>query len=520
MRIGRRKFISGTTMLVSSALTARTAGAATDTVTPGDVQKQPTTVSPFVETRGGRSASPAVETEALAAHCINVKYSDLDATTLRKAKHRVLDLIGCVIGGAADPSNAALVDVVRSEAGPAEASVIGYPLKASASQAAMINATLARSYDFEVMTVTVGNKYVGSHNSPTTSMTALALSERGNLSGKDFITALVVGDDIASRMLASSGLDFALGWDGAAIYPAIPAAAIASRLLGLSAQQAQDAFGLTLNTVCGTNQHDWDSSTDWKFQQGHAARNAIFAAQLAKRGWVGVGDALLSGYGFYGQFTSGIKHPEILTANLGKEFYGEEYFKPYPSCAASHTSIECALAMRDNNKLSPAQIERVIVRLPPPSMTSTLAEPFSPRRYMHCQANFSIHFQVANALLRGILRQEHYAEESYQDPELVALLKKVSLTAMPEGKPGIEIEVLTKSGKTLLERNAGTPSRHPSVHPSSYEEIVAKFRQQVAFSGFVTKKTADEIIQRVDEIDREENMADFVKVLTRTYRAV
>lgn len=513
MRIGRRKFIGGTTMLVSSALVARSVDAATDSAT----QNKAPSVQPFFETRGARSANPAVATEALAAHCVNVKYSDLDATTLRKAKHRILDLIGCVIGGAPAEGNAALVDVVRSEAGPAEASVIGYPLKASASQAAMINATLARSYDFEVQGVVVGNKYVGSHNSPTTSMTALALSERGALPGKDFIAALVVGDDIAARMLATSGLDFSLGWDGAAIYPAIPAAAIASRLMGLTAQQAQDAFGITLDTICGTNQKEWDSATDWKFQQGHAARNAIFSAQLAKRGWVGAGDALLSGYGFFRQFTSGAQHPEMLTDDLGKKFYGEEYFKPYPSCGASHTSIECALAMRDNNKLSPSQIERVIVRLPPPSMTSTLVQPFTQRRYMHCQAIFSIHFLVTNTLLHGILRQEHFAEQAFKEPALISLLDRVSLTSMPEGKSGIEIEVLTKSGKTLLERHSGTPSRHPFLHPSSYEEIVAKFRQQVAFSGFVSKATADEIIQRVDNIEKESNMADFVKLLTRSY---
>jgi 2-methylcitrate dehydratase len=516
MRLGRRGFISGVSALASGALVVRSADAVVDSNAPSAAAAPPT-VKPFVELRGGRSDNPAVQTEALAAHAVNVKFSDLDEATRTKAKHRILDLMGCVIGGAPETGNAALVDVLRSAGGTPEASIIGYGVKTSAAQAAMVNAVMARSYDFEVMTVVVGNQYIGSHNSPTTCMTALALAERGKLSGADFLTALVVGDDIAARLLASSGLDFGLGWDGAPIYSAIPATAIASRLLGLTALQTQDAFGITIDTIAGTNQNTWDSSTDWKLPQGLSARNGIFAAELARRGWVGIGDALRAPYGFYGQYTSGCKNPEILTAQLGKKFYAEEYFKPYPACAAAHTSIEVALAVRANNSLSPSDIEHVVVRLPAPSLHSTLAQRFELSRYSHCGANYSIQWQVANALLHGSVRQEHYAEEAMKRPELTDLLSRTTLTALQEGHTGVEIEVTTRNGKTLTARNDGTPNRYPNVNPSTYEDLVAKFHQQVEFSKFVSSRMADEIIRRVDSIEHEANMADFVKVLTKSH---
>jgi 2-methylcitrate dehydratase len=383
----------------------------------------------------------------------------------------------------------------------------------------MLNGVISRSYDFEVMTAVVGQKQVPSHHSPTTCMTALALCERAKLSGKDFLTALVIGDDIAARMLAASGLDFGQGWDGAPIYSSVAAAAIASRLLGLSAEQTQDAFGLVVQTIAGTVQNIWDGSTDWKLPQGLAARNGIFAAQLAKRGWVGMGDALHAPYGFYAQYTAGCVEPDLLTSNLGKAFYAEEYFKPYPACAATHSTIECAIALRANNKFSAGEVKSVVVRLPPPSLKGFVNKPFEARRHPQCDANFSTQFMVANVLLRGSVKQEHYADELIRSPEMTALIASTSVAALPAGRDGVEIELTTRAGRKLVQTHSGVVSRNPGVRPSSEEEIVQKFRQQVAFSGFVPTSTAEEIIRRVGALDQEADMSQFAGVLTRSYLA-
>lgn len=513
MSMDRRGFIGGTTFAASVAL----GGGAAFAADPVSTAKSGPIVKPFTEDRGARSAKPAIETEALAAHAVNVKFDQLDAATVAKAKLRVLDLIGCAIGGVPAAGNPELAEVLMAMGGTPEASVIGFSFKTSAAQAAMLNAVFARSFDFEVMTVVVGDRYIGSHNSPTTCMTALALAETQRVSGKEFLTALIVGDDIGSRVLAASGLNLALGWDGAPVYSAIPAAAIASRLLGLNALQTQDAFGLTVDTIAGTNQNIWDSVTDWKLPQGYAARNGIFCAELAKREWVGIGDALRAPYGFFAQYTGGCKQPEILTADLGKVFYAEEYFKPYPVCAAAHNTIEVALAARARSKVKPAQIERIVLRVPAPSLTSNLTKPFVPGRYPQCEANFSLQYQVANALLNGAVTQEHMMADAILGAEVNALVGKVALAPLETGQNGVEIEITTKTGKVIVERHGGTPDRYPGLNPLNYDEIVAKFRQQVAFSKFVPSNVANEIIERVSKLERETNMADFMSLLSRSH---
>jgi hypothetical protein len=79
-------------------------------------------------------------------------------------------------------------------------------------------------------------------------------------------------------------------------------------------------------------------------------------------------DALLAPYGFFAQYTPGCAFPELLTTDLGKAFFAEEYFKPYPFCAANHQSIECALSLRRAYGLQARDIDRILVRVQPPTL--------------------------------------------------------------------------------------------------------------------------------------------------------
>lgn len=464
-----------------------------------------------------RSAKPAAATEALAAFASRLSYDAIDSDTIRKAKYRTLDLVGCVIGGVPAAGNAALADLAKVQGGAPEASVVGYGFKVPASQAAMVNATVSRAYDFEVMTVVVDGKQYGSHHSCTTSMTALALSEREHRSGKEFLAALIAGDDICARTLAGNGgMDFRQGWDGAPIYSSIGAAAIAANLMRMSAQQTQDAFGLVVNTIAGSIQNIYDGATDFKLPQGLAARNGILAAELAKRGWVGMGDALRAPYGFYAQYTDGCNNPAVLTERLGEVFSADEYFKPYPSCAGTHHLVEVAESFRASKGFVLEDVRRITIRTR--GLSSFTAKPFTAGRFAHCDANFNQQWQLANALVHGPVRQEHYAEEAIRDPRILRLVSVTSLEPPVSYPKGTEVVLLMSDGRVFVERHAGFGAvRHnPAVHGSSYEDLLAKFRRQVAFSRFVPTHTADEIIRRIERLEEEPDMAEFVKLVTRT----
>ncbi len=508
MALDRRKFIG-------TSLVALNGGAIAMAAPAGPVLGTKPAPAP-----GGRldarSRLPAAASDAIATHIVGLRYADLDAATVAKAKHRVLDLIGCAIGGAAEETIPALIAAVTASDAKPEASIIGYPARVSVAQAAMTNATIARAYDFEVMTVVVDDLQVPSHHSPTTCMTALAFAEQGRASGQDFLTALVMADDLAARLLAASGLDFGQGWDGAPVYSALPATAIAARFLGLSVLQARDALGHSVDTIAGTVQNIWDGAADWKLPQGLVARNAVLSAQLAKGGWAGLADPLLAPYGFFAQYTAGCVRPELLTTGLGKRFYAEEYFKPYPACYATHATIECALALRSTSRVAADDVVEIVIGLSEPALNVFVSKPFEARRDPHCDANFSHQFMAANALLHGGLRQEHLTAAAIRSAPIARLIGASRLEALPRGESGVLMTVRLRDGRVVTQRHPGMPSRNPRLRPSTEDEIVAKFRQQVAFSGYVPAHVADEIIRRVARLEEEADMAAFVQMLTQT----
>ena len=266
----------------------------------------------------------------LVSNILETKFENFDQATVEHAKNRIIDTLGCVIGGANAPGNSGLINLVNDWGGKEESTILVHGHKAPAHNVAMVNCIMARSFDFEpVSPITEGESWPG-HVSGTTIPTALTMGEAKGVNGKELITALLVGDDTATRIMAASGFSFGGGWDNIGTVNAFGATAIAGRLLKLNHEQLRNAFGIVLNQLAGSLQIVWDKTTAFKICNGLSARNAIFSAQLALAGWSGPRDALLGQVGYYRLYTSGCSNPEILTKDLGRKYYSDGTIKPYP----------------------------------------------------------------------------------------------------------------------------------------------------------------------------------------------
>ena len=453
--------------------------------------------------------------DRIANYASSLCFGDLDAATVTAAKQRILDVLGCALGGTRATGCEALVDLAREQGGARQAGIVGHgDLRVPVGMAAMVNSILARSYDYEVMGVLIEGRLIPSHHAATTVMTALALCEAHGLSGQDLLTAVVIGDDVSARVLAASGLDFSQGWDGSATYAAIGAAVTAGHLLRLDPLQMRHAIGITVSQIGGTVQSLWDGATDFKLGQGAAARNAVLAAQLAQRGWTGMEDPLLGPNAFFAQYTAGCSDSGILERGLGKSFWAEAYFKPYPACMATHVCIEAAMAARAQlgGGDVTADIDRVTVRLPKPSLGNFCAKPFEPRECAHVDAIFSYQHMVAGVLLRGGIAQPHYSEDAIRDARLGALAQAIQLEPFPPGRTGAEVEIVLRDGRSAL-GVVNAPGRSPLVQIASAAEIEDKYRRQVEFSGLLNAAQGQELHAQVEQLDTLASVARIAKLL-------
>jgi len=96
--------------------------------------------------------------EALTANVLNTRFEDLDQATVANTKYRILDMIGCAIGGASLPDIVAVVKMVEDWGGKKEATILGHGIKGPAHDVAFVNCLMGRSFDRGPLAIRSGNR--------------------------------------------------------------------------------------------------------------------------------------------------------------------------------------------------------------------------------------------------------------------------------------------------------------------------------------------------------------------------
>jgi len=463
--------------------------------------------------------NPGYHIERISESIVSTKFEDIDKVTLRLAKLRVLDVLGCTMLGATCSGGAELADLAKSWGGKEESTLFVFGGKVPAQTAAMVNSAVTRIVDYEAIGALVEGVDLPSHISSTTVITAIAMAESQNARGKDLLTGLLVGDDIAARILYASGVqdgkNFEWGWDGNGTVNAFGAAAIAGYMLKLSKKQMQNAFGIVLNQLSGTFQNLWDFSMAFALTSAFSARNGICSAELAKAGWDGPNDPLFSRYGYFFLFTDGCSDEEILTKDIGKKFYTEATFKPYPSCRSTHYAVDCAMKFVSEHDIDANSIEEVIIKLPPGLKNFFTAQPFALRENPQVDMANSITFGVANVLLRKEAKFEHYRKEFAGEAAIADITGKSTIVDLDPDEleqRHAQIKVKLKDGR---EYSSEVQSARGDYYNGSFteEDVKEKFRYNVQYSKRISKDSGEKIIELVDNLDELDDISELTKLM-------
>jgi len=449
----------------------------------------------------------------LVRNILRVSFQSFDASVVDRARDRIIDVVGCIIGGANASGNSTLIDLVKGWGGKKEGTILVHGIKVPVHDAAMVNSVMSRSYDFEPAGPLVEGKSTPAHLSGTTVPTAVTVAEERAASGKDLLTALILGDDLASRIIAASNLNIDSGFDCTGTVNAFGATAIAGRLLGLDEQQMTHAFGIVLNQLAGTFQNIFDGAHSFKLPQGLAARAGIFSVALAARGFTGVKDPLLSRYGYFSLYCKSYQL-DVLTRNLGKEFYADNTCKPYPCCRSNHAAIDCVLDLVHAHTIRPEDVDEIIVDITPTARDFAVGQPFKIREVPQIDAAFNLQYNVANALLRKNVKLEHFTEEFIRDPRIMEIVPKIRLTAtMPMEKPlGAGVAIKMKQGGEY-EKTVDMPKGNGVLTPLTPAEKRAKFFDNVAFSKMISLDKAEKALNLLERIEEVDNVAKVIRLL-------
>ena len=275
-------------------------------------------------------------TQKIINNILETRFEDFNREVVERVKDEVADTIGCIIGGARDTGSPEVLQLVREWGGKEESSILAHNLKVPAPHAALVNAVMARSFDYGIVDMCVEGEVRPAHIGETVVPAALAISEQKSLSGRDLLTAIILGEDIASRFMAASRSGG--GWDSTGTVNTFGAATVAGKLWGLDAKQWLNAFGIALNQMSGTMQGLAERTHLFKLSQGLSAQRGIFIVRLAAKGFKALKEPFFGPGGYFRLYCPDYD-PGILTRYIGEIYYTEVTFKPYPCCRGTHAAV-------------------------------------------------------------------------------------------------------------------------------------------------------------------------------------
>jgi len=456
----------------------------------------------------------ATITQELIHNVLDIRFEDFSRDVIRDAKNQLIDIVAVTVSGADAPGTSILMDLVRQWGGSEEATILALGDRVPLPHAAMMNSIQCRSYDHEVVGPYPFGQNEGrfaGHVESSTVPCALSVAEYVGASGKDLISAVVLGGDLAARVAIAQEIKFDQPFDPVGTANAFGAAGLAGRLMGLNETQLMNAFGILTNQVAGSFRNLWDGVHTFKLFGAMAARNAITSVQMAGKGFTGLKDPLLGTQGYFASYCPGYR-PELLTKDLGKQFYVKGCHKKYASCYGNHNVIDCALDILQQHDMNTEDIAEIIIGVAPHQVDSYLNQPFK-MGDSQPKALFNYYYSAASALVRKGARVEHYTGEAVRAPEVVELAGRGKVVPTQQKNGATELKLKMRDGREYSSVFEHPQMRGYPLYPLTWEELMEKFWNNINFSRAVSKENAEKVLDMIENLEKVDRVSSLIKLL-------
>jgi 2-methylcitrate dehydratase PrpD len=235
------------------------------------------------------------------------------------------------------------------------------------------------------------------------------------------------------------------------------------------------------------------------------------AALIAEKGLTGPKEWIEGTWGMarvYSDSHEQIQEDSVrkLKRGLGRVFLVDDLsFKLYPCCKVAHTSIEATLALVEENHIHLDEVDEVIVKVSP-GACKTVGRPFKIRTNPQVDAQFSIPYTVALALVRKKVDLDGFDEETIRDPTITAMAKRVRVMIDPEMKD-VSSNMVNLASKVAIHSKRGVFSKELAIckgHPERpivEEDVFRKFRECCHYNKTLADKEIENTLSLLRELE-------------------
>src|SRR5205085_84781 len=360
------------------------------------------------------SDKPGV-TQKLARFVVVTRWENIPSAVAHQAKRSLMNFFAVALAGCRTAPVEMALGSLKEFSDRKQATVIGRSERLDALSAAFLNAAGANVHDFcdtHVRTVI--------HPTAPVAPALLALAELRQVSGPDLLLGFILGNEIQARIgLAISPSHYNRGWHITSTCGVFGAATGTGKLLALDERQMVWALGTAATQSAGLC--ECLGTPAKRVSVGNAARNGLWSALLAEKGFDGPGEPLAGAQGFY-QALAETPDLSVITAGLGEdwEFMATSY-KPYPCGFVIHPVLDCVLDWRRDHP--GAEVARVVVY----GFLLLAVRTDRPEVSTGRESQVSVQHAVAVALVTGKAGLDQFTDECVRDPRVLALRRKIEV---------------------------------------------------------------------------------------------
>jgi 2-methylcitrate dehydratase PrpD len=373
-------------------------------------------------------------TKTLSDFGYSTAYEQLPPSAVHAGKRLIQDTLACAVGGYELPSSRIIRKVMGAYGGAPEATVLVGGERLPAPLAAYVNSHLGNAIDAD------DTLHYKAHIAAATVAPALAVAERQGSSARDFLTAVVVGYEVAGRIAMSlqslvmtpeGKLQFATVSGYSCI--AFASAVCAGRLLDLNAEQMLNAFGITAASAPLPASSQFGISLPRPMTKyamyGTTGEVGVVAALLAKEGFTAEHSVLDGEKGFWRVVSSAQCNWNVLTENLGERWLVEEVtYKLYPGCRFLNAALDMFYALRAEHGFEISDIEQVEIGLHGAALAKHMDDP---RVETMVDACFSAPYLFAAAACAGPPGPNWHTPQARASEKMRSLMDNVTVMLEP-----------------------------------------------------------------------------------------
>lgn len=435
------------------------------------------------ETADGQAhAGPDLSlTQQLAGLVAATRADQIPDDVLETAAWWVLDWLGAAIAGLDSAPGRILSEHTLSQP-VSTASCVGLREGRSAQVAALHNGAVSHVVEMDDV-----HRGAIIHPAVVVVPAALAVAEQRGATGREFLTAVVLGYEVAIRVGESVGKTHYFHWHNTSTCGGYGAAAAAGWLLGLDEKRMTWALGNAGTQAGGLWEFIADGAMSKFLHAGRAAANGVLAAELSSLGFTGARRILEGRQGFFAA-TAPDGNPAAVTAGLGDGWkLPGSSIKPYPACRHTHAAVDATLALREAHGLNNADVDRIEID----AYQSTIDLTDNPAPATPYAAKFSVQYCVARALADGAVKIADFDPVRIAEPAMRTLMQRTTVrldreldARVPMQLPS-RVRLMLQDGRTVEETildAKGDPEA-----PLSHAELTAKFLDLIAGSPYAAR---------------------------------